>query len=269
MISIGPVADGPDEPVRRVAAVQQIVAMHPDKDVGTGAAGERVLRLPACQTIGTVAAIGDEGARRGRSIERVVARAAFEVDLLKGGAAQITDHEPVVAALPVGLERLDEKQVEREGVRPRPREQGVHTGGGESERVAGAVGAVDDGGVDARSADHPVRSVAVVPDQEIVAGAAEQRVVAGSAEQAIVAVLAVQRIRALAAGQGVETGSAEDRVIASGAIDGVVSAESENGLVDVGAEQRIVRVGADPRLSHRRSPGIDMSRRTHLYTHMG
>src|SRR5512147_1970831 len=32
--SIGPVADGPDEPVRRVAAVQQIVAMHPDKDVG-------------------------------------------------------------------------------------------------------------------------------------------------------------------------------------------------------------------------------------------
>jgi hypothetical protein len=62
--------------------------------------------LSAGEKIGSITPIGNERPSGGGGVQGVVAKPAFEVDLLKRGAAHVANDKPIVAALSVDFERL-------------------------------------------------------------------------------------------------------------------------------------------------------------------
>ena len=82
-----------------------------------------------------------------------------------------------------------------------PLETNAGAVGGDTEIISGAVGAVHLHGIIVRPALHQVRTVAVVPNEQVVAILAELHIVAPAADQRIIAGPAAQRVDAIAADQ--------------------------------------------------------------------
>src|SRR5204863_189671 len=128
-----------------------------------------------------------------------------------GEAPNIAYGERVVAAESVGVHRLAGADVEREGHEVGAVEPDTRLGGLDGEHGARGRGAVDLHGVVAGVAGHPVRAVAVVPHQRVVAGAAAHQIDALGADQAVVAVAAAQRVVGIGAGEDVVATFAVER----------------------------------------------------------